>query len=157
MDDIASSLANSVVCEDFHETEIAELAKVCKVIRFQPGEVIIVDDARERDIYFIKSGRAEINLSGPSASDHAGTIRKIGPGQVVGELGFIDGLRRSTWVVALDEIEAIRLGWEDFNKLTENNGQMGYKFMYSLACVIAERLRDVTMALSNLLDVRGRR
>jgi CRP/FNR family cyclic AMP-dependent transcriptional regulator len=157
MDDIVSSLANSVVCEDFHETEIADLAKVCKVIRFQPGEVMIVDDARERDIYFIKSGRVEINLSGPSASDHAGTIRKIGPGQVVGELGFIDGLRRSTWVVAIDEIEAIRLSWEDFYKLTENNGQIGYKFMYSLACVIAERLRDVTMTLSNLLDVRGRR
>ena len=157
MDDVASSLANSVVCEDFDETEIAELAKVCEAIRFQPGEVIIVDDARERDIYFIKSGRAEINLSGPSAGDYAGTIRKIVPGQVVGELGFIDGLRRSTWVVAVEEVEAIRLAWDDFYKLTGDNGQMGYKFMYNLARVIAERLRDVTMSLSNLLDVRGRR
>jgi len=115
-----------------------------------------VEDTRERDLYFIKSGRAQINLSGPSAGDYSGTIRKIVPGQVVGELGFIDGSRRSTWVVAIEEVEAIRLGWEEFYKLTQKNGQMGYKFMYNLARVIAERLRDVTMSLSNLLGVRGR-
>jgi CRP-like cAMP-binding protein len=156
MDEVVNFLANSVVCESFDEKEIAELAKICKVNRFQSGEVIVEDDTRERDLYFIKSGRAQINLSGPSAGDYTGTIRKIVPGQIVGELGFIDGSRRSTWVVAIEEVEAVRLCWEDFYKLTKNNGQMGYKFMYNLARVIAERLRDVTMSLSNLLGVRGR-
>jgi CRP-like cAMP-binding protein len=157
MDDMVSFLANSVVCEGFDEAEVAKLAKICKVISFQPGEVIVEDDARERDLYLIKNGRAQINLSGPSASENVGVIRKIVPGQVVGELGFIDGARRSTWVVAIEELEAIRFGWSDFNKLIQNNGQIGYKFIYNLALVIAERLRDVTMNLSNLLGVRGRR
>ena len=157
MDEVVSFLANSVVCEGFDETEVTKLAKICKVIPFQSGEVIVVDDARERDLYLIKNGRAQINLSGPSAGENAGAIRKIVPGQVVGELGFIDGARRSTWVVAIEEVEAIRLSWDDFSRLTQNNGQMGYKFIYNLALVIAERLRDVTMNLSNLMGVRGRR
>jgi CRP-like cAMP-binding protein len=156
MDDMVSLLANSVVCEGFDEAEVAKLAKICKVISFQPGEVIVEDDARERDLYLIKNGRAQINLSGPSAGENVGAIRKIVPGQVVGELGFIDGARRSTWVVAIEEVEAIRLSWDDFSRLIQNNGQMGYKFIYNLALVIAERLRDVTMNLSNLLGVRGR-
>jgi CRP-like cAMP-binding protein len=156
MDEVVSFLANSRVCEGFDETEVAELAKICKVISFQSGEVIVVEDARERDLYLIKHGRAQVSLSGPAAGEDAGTIRKIVPGQVVGELGFIDGSRRSTWVVAIEEVEAVRLCWEDFYKLTKNNGQMGYKFMYNLARVIAERLRDVTMSLSNFLGVRGR-
>lgn len=59
-------------------------------------------------------------------------------------------------MVAVEEVEAIRLGWDDFYRLIQNNGQMGYKFIYNLALVIAERLRDVTMNLRNLLGLRGR-
>lgn len=156
MDEMASFLASSVVCEGFDDKEVAELAKICKPVRFQSGEVIVAEDARERDLYFIKSGRAQINLSGPSARDDAGAISKIMPGQVLGELGFIDGARRSTWVVAIDEVEAIQLEWEDFDQLTQSNAKIGYKFVYNLAHVIAERLRDTTMNLSNLMGVRGR-
>jgi len=107
-------------------------------------------------LYFIINGRAQINLGGPSLRDNVGTITKIIPGQVFGELGFIDGARRSTWVVAIDDVEAIQLGWDDFSRLTETNAKIGYKFIYNLAHVIAERLRDTTMTLSNLLGVRGR-
>lgn len=156
MDEVASFLADSVVCAGFDSAEIADLATICKPVRFEAGEVIVAEDARGRDLYFIKAGRAQINLSGPYARDDAGAISKIVPGEVFGELGFIDGARRSTWVVAIDEVEAIQLGWEDFHQLTQSNSRIGYKFIYNLALVMAERLRDTTMSLSNLLGVRGR-
>ena len=155
MDEVANFLANSVACEGFDTAEIEELARICKTARFMAGEVIVAEDARGRDLFFVKSGRAQINLSGPSVRDDAGTISKILPGQVFGELGFIDGARRSTWVVAIEEVETIQLGWEDFHQLTQNNSKIGYKFIYNLALVIAERLRDTTMSLSNLLGIRG--
>jgi CRP-like cAMP-binding protein len=155
MDEVARFLASSVVCKGFDEAEVAEIAKICKPVQFQMGEVIVAEDARGRDLYFIKSGRAQINLSGPSARDDAGTISKCTPGEVFGELGFIDGARRSTWVVAIDDVEAIQLSWGDFSQLTQSNMKIGYKFIYNLALVIAERLRDTTMSLSNLLGVRG--
>ena len=149
MDEVADFLASSVACEGFDTAEVEELARI------KAGEVIVAEDARGRDLFFVKSGRAQINLSGPSVRDDAGTISKILPGQVFGELGFIDGARRSTWVVAIEEVETIQLGWEDFHQLTQNNSEIGYKFIYNLALVIAERLRDTTMSLSNLLGVRG--
>ena len=156
MDEVARFLAHSVMCKDFDGDEVAKLAVICKSVRFKSEDVIVAEDARGRDLYFIKSGRAQINLSGPSSRDDAGAISKILPGQVFGELGFIDGARRSTWVIAIDELEAIQLEWEDFSQLTESNTIIGYKFIYNLALVIAERLRDTTMSLSNLLGVRGR-
>jgi CRP-like cAMP-binding protein len=156
MDEVAGFLAGSVVCRGFDQAEVEELANICKQVHFRSGEVIVAEDVRERDLYFIKNGRAQINLSGPSLRDDVGTISKIVPGQVFGELGFIDGARRSTWVVAIDDVEAIQLGWEDFCRLTESNAAIGYKFVYNLAHVIAERLRDTTMTLSNLLGVRGK-
>jgi CRP/FNR family cyclic AMP-dependent transcriptional regulator len=156
MDDVAEFLAGSVMCKDFGSDEVEKLAALCKSIRFKPGDVIVAEDARGRDLYFIKSGRAQINLSGPSSRDDAGAISKILPGQVFGELGFIDGARRSTWVIAIEELEVIQLAWEDFSQLTASNTTIAYKFIYNLALVIAERLRDTTMSLSNLLGVRGR-
>jgi hypothetical protein len=51
--------------------------------------------------------------------------------------------------------EAIQLSWEDFSQLTQDNVRIGYQFIYNLALVIAERLRDTTMFCSNLLGVRG--
>ncbi len=156
MDEVAKFLSESVMCKDFDADEVEKLAKICKSIRFNSGDVIVAEDARGRDLYFVKSGRAQINLSGPSSRDDAGTISKILPGQVFGELGFIDGARRSTWVIAVDELEVLQLAWEDFSQLTESNTTIAYKFIYNLALVIAERLRDTTMSLSNLLGVRGR-
>ena len=156
MEEVADFLVNSVVCKGFDTSEVEELAKICKPACFNAGEVIVAEDARGRDLYFIKSGRAQINLGGPSARDDAGTISKILPGEVFGELGFIDGARRSTWVVAIDEVETIQIGWEDFHRLTKTDSNIAYKFIYNLALVIAERLRDTTMSLSNLLGVRGK-
>jgi len=155
MYEVANFLASSAICNGFDTAELEELARICRPNRFTAGEVIVAEDARGRDLYFLKTGRAQINLSGPSARDDAGTISKIVPGEVFGELGFIDGARRSTWVVAIDEVEAIQLGWEDFHQLTQRNSKIGYKFIYNLALVIAERLRDTTMSLSNLLGLRG--
>jgi CRP-like cAMP-binding protein len=156
MDEVAGFLAGSIACEGFSRAEVEELAKICKPVRFRSGDVIVAEDARERDLYFIKNGRAQINLSGPLLRDDAGTITKVVPGQVFGELSFIDGARRSTWVVAIDDVEAIQLGWQDFCRLTETNATIGYKFVYNLAQVITQRLRDTTMTLSNLLGVRGK-
>ena len=155
MDEVAKFLAGSVVCKDFDASEVEEVAKISKSMRFETGDVIVAEDARVRDLYFIKSGRVQITLSGPSIKEDAGTITKCHPGHVFGELGFIDGARRSTWVVAIDEVEAVKLSWEDFAKLSESNMSIAYKFMYNLALVIAERLRDTTMSLSNVLGVRG--
>ncbi|MGD8372948.1 MAG: cyclic nucleotide-binding domain-containing protein [Syntrophobacterales bacterium] len=155
MDEVAKFLAGSVVCKDFDGVEVEEIAKIAKSMQFQTGDVIVAEDARGRDLYFIKSGRVQITLSGPSIKEDAGTITKCLPGQVFGELGFIDGARRSTWVVAIDEVEAVKLSWDDFAKLTQSNMTIAYKFMYNLALVIAERLRDTTMSLSNVLGVRG--
>jgi hypothetical protein len=53
-------------------------------------------------------------------------------------------------------LEVVQLAWEDFRQLTASNTTIAYKFIYNLALVIAERLRDTTMSLSNLLGVRGR-
>jgi CRP-like cAMP-binding protein len=73
---------------------------------------------------------------------------------VVGELSFIDGARRSTWVIALDAVEALQITWADFNRLVEEDLRIGYQFYRNVALLITERLRDTTMFCSNLMGMR---
>jgi CRP-like cAMP-binding protein len=73
---------------------------------------------------------------------------------VVGELAFIDGARRSTWVIALDSGEALRIAWNDFSRLVEEDVRIGCQFYRNVALLLAERLRDTTLLCSNLLGMR---
>jgi CRP-like cAMP-binding protein len=95
-----------------------------------------------------------ITLSKSPGRYDLGTVTRCNPGQVVGELAFIDGARRSTWVVALENVEALRIGWDDFSRLVQEDVRIGYQFYRNVALLITERLRDTTMFCSNLLGMR---
>jgi CRP-like cAMP-binding protein len=95
-----------------------------------------------------------ITLSKSPGRYDLGTITKCEPGQVVGELSFIDGARRSTWVIALDTVEALQITWADFSRLVEEDLRIGYQFYRNVALLITERLRDTTMFCSNLMGIR---
>jgi CRP/FNR family cyclic AMP-dependent transcriptional regulator len=154
MREMISFLARTEVFKGFTEGEIEKFAGICESAYFEGGEVIVEEDALERDLYIIRSGRVKITLANPQGRHLRASITSCCEGQVFGELAFIDGARRSTWVVAADDVDAIRISWEDFRRLIQGEPEMAYRFIYNLALVIADRLRDTTMFCSNLLGVR---
>ena len=95
-----------------------------------------------------------ITLSKSPRRYDLGTITRCEPGQVVGELAFIDGARRSTWVIALESGEALRISWDDFSRLVVQDLRIGYQFWRNMALLSTKRLRDTTMFCSDLLGMR---
>jgi CRP/FNR family cyclic AMP-dependent transcriptional regulator len=63
-----------------------------------------------------------------------------GPGDVVGELGALDGRPRSASVVAIGEVEALSLTTEAFDKLLRERAGFGR----ALQLTITARLRDAS-------------
>ena len=154
MDEVVGFFAGTEVFRGFSQEEIGKIASICKPVYFAGGEVIVQEDARGRDLYIIRKGRVNITLHKTPERYDLGTISKCCSGQVFGELAFIDGARRSTFVVAIEDVDAVQLSWGDFSQLIRGHPGIGYKFIYNLALVIADRLRDTTMFCSNLLGVR---
>jgi CRP/FNR family cyclic AMP-dependent transcriptional regulator len=154
MKGLVSFLRGAEVFRGLGADDIEQVAKICKAARFNKGDVIVEEDTRERVLYLIKSGRVTISLSPPGSEETRGTLTSCTPGNVFGELSFIDGARRSTWVIALDDVEVYQIRWESFNGIIQNKPEIGYKVISNLARVIADRLRDTTMLCSNLLRVR---
>lgn len=154
MKELISFLQGTEVFKGLNADDVGQIATICKPARFNNGDVIVEEDARERELYIIKSGRVTISLSPPGIEEVRGTLTSCTPGQVFGELSFIDGARRSTWVIALDDVEVLQIRWESFSGIIQSKPNIGYKVMSNLARVIADRLRDTTMLCSNLLRVR---
>ena len=154
MKGLTKFLQDTEVFKGLVTDDLEQIATICKPARFNKGDVIVEEDARERELYIIKSGRVNISLSPPGSQETRGTLTSCKPGQVFGELSFIDGARRSTWVIALDDVEVYQIRWESFSGLIQSKPEIGYRVMSNLARVIADRLRDTTMLCSNLLRMR---
>lgn len=154
MSEILPFLKDTEVFKGLTDEDLERIAVICKPARYEKGQVIVEEDARERELYIIKSGRVNISLSPPGVAEVRGTLTNCTPGQVFGELSFIDGARRSTWVTALEDVEVYQVRWESFSGIIQGNPKIGYRVMSNIARVIADRLRDTTMLCSNLLRVR---
>jgi CRP/FNR family cyclic AMP-dependent transcriptional regulator len=152
--ELISFLQDTEVFKGLDAGDLEQIGKICSPARFNKGEVIVEEDARERELYVLKSGRVTISLSPPGTDESRGTLTNCIPGQVFGELSFIDGARRSTWVIALEDVEAYQIRWESFSGIIQTEPEIGYRVMANLARVIADRLRDTSMLCSNLLRVR---
>ena len=73
---------------------------------FAPGDVIVRENDRDRDIYLIVTGSVEI----VSASEAAGREFRLGvleAGEIVGQLAILDGQPRSASVKALEPTETL--------------------------------------------------
>jgi len=154
MSEVLEFLRDAEVFKGLADVDLERIVEICNPARFEKGQVIVEEDARERELYIIKSGRVNISLSPPGSGELRGALTNCMPGQVFGELSFIDGARRSTWVTALDDVEVYQIRWESFSGIIKGKPEIGYRVMSNIARVIADRLRDTTMLCSNLLRVR---
>ncbi len=103
------------------------------------GKVLIQEDASERVIYFVASGLLEV--TSVLGSQSLGTIAKVHPGSVVGELAFLDGKPRSAKVWAVADSELYRLDYDDFQRYADAHPRDACDFLMAIGRVVALRLR----------------
>jgi CRP/FNR family transcriptional regulator, cyclic AMP receptor protein len=107
------------------------------------SEVVIQRDATDRTLSFVASGFFEVGISyvdGVSISP----LARIGPGSVVGEQSFFDGMPRSANVWAVAEGELLSLDFEDFNRFGREQPALARDLVFALARVLSVRLRNTT-------------
>ena len=103
------------------------------------GKVLIQKDASERVIYFVASGLLEV--TSVLSSQSLGTIAKVHPGSVVGELSFFDGKPRSAKVWAVEDSELYRLDYDDFLRYADAHPRRACDVLMAIGRVVASRLR----------------
>ena len=109
---------------------------------FKAGDCIVHTGRRSHGIYLLLKGTAQVQIPSQSA------VPPIGPGEVCGELSYLDELPASANVIAEEPVEAYYLDRQTLQSLFELFPHLASRFYRSLATGLARRLRDVVSSES---------
>jgi ATP/ADP translocase/HEAT repeat protein len=103
-------LKSAPVFEHVSGEDLAALARVAEVETFAGAQEIFREGDIGDALYVIVRGRVRLVSGGePLAS--------LGPGEAIGEMAVLDEVPRTTTAVALEEVEALRIGSEEFYEI----------------------------------------
>ncbi|MEW5735402.1 MAG: cyclic nucleotide-binding domain-containing protein [Thermodesulfobacteriota bacterium] len=135
------------------EKDLAEVLRLGVETGFGRGAVILKESGKSSDLFILLSGRVSVEMeaSGASSEGRRDLLVRLRPGDVFGEMAFLDHSRRSAYVVASDDITCLRLDGEGLERLMESNAVLGYRLMRNLARILASRLVDSNFRWRNEL------
>ena len=114
----------------------ALLVDRAKEVTFQKDEILIQKGRQTKMVYLLVKGTARIE------GDFKARIAQIGPGQISGEMAFLENDVASATVTAEEELKAYALEWSALRDLFELFPHLASRFYRSLAVTLARRLRD---------------
>lgn len=126
----------------FTEEERERIEKIGETKRLSEGAFLIRSGEIDSTLFAIEDGHLEV--IGIDDGEQR-VFATVGPGDVLGEVSFIDDSPRSTSVRATDEVTIVR-AW-DKRTLSEAlafEPQLLAKFAVAMSELLVERLRDVS-------------
>ena len=116
--------------EGVSREDLSRIARIAKFTTFEENEFVCRQGELDQDLFAIISG---------SVSIRKGTrlLATLGPGEVVGELAFLDDQPRSADVEAASPLRLIQLPSAEFQFLVERHGTLSRQLLR----VLAERVR----------------
>ena len=136
----ASDLAEHVLFASLSRQELLPYLRACSVRILEDGETLLQRGVENRDMYLILSGYCRVLL--PFDTRHS--ITKLGPGQSVGEISFIDHKPATAQVVAKGKTRVLRMSAQVCRQLIEDHPQVAWNLMLMLA----SRIRNSDALLS---------
>ena len=110
-------------------------------VQFAPGDILIKQDSPGGSMFFLRSGSARIEANGT-------TLARIGPGQICGEIAFLDSRNSSASVIAEQEVEADAIDWAELHRIFRMFPHVGARFYQSMAVLLSGRLRETSAKLA---------
>jgi CRP/FNR family cyclic AMP-dependent transcriptional regulator len=106
--------------------------------RFPRGAVLMFEQEPDQRVMLLLAGRVKVTAVGHDQRDVLLSIRD--PGDVLGELAFIDGQPRAATVSALEQVEAIVMPGHAFRAHLESTPRVAVVLLE----IVARRFREAT-------------
>jgi CRP-like cAMP-binding protein len=148
-DGAAAPLSSFGLLDGVPELELAELARILRRREARAGQVLWRQGDESRELAFVLEGRVSISLQLPGAATVE--VSSVGPGEVLGEMGMIDGGPRSATATASEPTIVLLLGRPDFAALVSRRHPTAFALKRRLAGVGCVRLREQLTKLADSL------
>lgn len=119
--------------------EAEALLASCQERTLLAGETLFHEGEIGDSIWLVKSGRVDICKNIRADIDR--TLASLGPGEVIGEMGFIDQSRRSATARTTEASVLLVLSRDAFMAIGQQQPALAATFYRNLSLILAERLR----------------
>ncbi len=137
--------------DGLEENDARALMDLAKLEAFEPGDIIIPEMTRSRDIYFLSKGAVSVSMLLPFEGRRQEVIDTIHAGDIIGEVAFVDGSPRSATVKAEEPAELYVYPFDELNEFLEEHPRVGYQLMKAVAKTISAKMRQANLAWRNLM------
>jgi CRP-like cAMP-binding protein len=113
---------------------------ISELQEFEEGEMLVEQGTFGRSMYVILSGQVDVIRRSENKAER---IAGMGPGQVLGEVGYIREIQRTADVRALTHVEALRFDYKKLKKDLKFFPYIVSKLNFNISYILGERLADM--------------
>lgn len=149
----ANTIKASSLGSELSDAQCAKLAGVAAACAIRDGEFLIEEGQKDEAIHILVDGHMEA-VARTAGGDWV-TLQLLREGDMVGEMGFIDGVEHSASLRALGNCELIRLERDSFEELLKTDPELTYMVMRAIVREVHRILRGMNtqyMEMSNYIS-----
>jgi len=151
LDQLVTFLSQTDLARKLDPEEIRVLVPYLEVRHSKEGSCIIREGASGDAWYVVMDGEVSVTKNLVHGPPH--TLSHLGVGECFGELALIDGSPRLASIHAVTDVDLVRLPSASFNRLVDENPGLAVKLVLALGSVVAQRQRELTYILTDLMEV----
>jgi CRP/FNR family transcriptional regulator len=123
------------------DKRVPTTASAGAIVTFKTGEFVIKEGETGTDIFFVKEGKLSVVRKGTNGKNVV--VSSVGPGEMIGEMGFLLHRTRTASVVAVTDCALISIPKEKFEVVISAQPKW-FKVLFE---TISTRLEDTTRLL----------
>ena len=143
------SLAQLPIFHGMSDSQRGELLAIGHRVKVAAGEQIITQGKLVQNLWFILAGECEVTRRTEAGCQL--NLAKLEPPMQFGEMSFFHAAPHSADVIALTNMELLRLGREDYDALNSAGNPVAIKLAMNSLEQLSDRLRLTDEWITNLV------
>jgi CRP/FNR family transcriptional regulator, cyclic AMP receptor protein len=138
---LLQALRGSRLAAELSEAQVATLADLLAFRDLRAGEVLVDQGVSDNHLYVIVSGALAVTRGGAEPMQ----LFSLGPGDLVGELSFIDATPHYAALIAIGPTRVFGLEREKLESLLGGHADIVYRVMRAIIRTVHELQRRLSM------------
>ncbi|MEA2081829.1 MAG: cyclic nucleotide-binding domain-containing protein [Elusimicrobiota bacterium] len=144
---LKKKLENIPLFASLADDELAALAEISEIKKYNQGEAVFAEGDKGKDIFFLVSGEVSIRKK---ISSGFKTIAVLREGDLFGEMSFFENAPRSADALASDDCDILGINGAEFESFLSDKPRKSFSILMKMLAISSARLRNMDRYFTTL-------